>query len=158
MSLWGWKPEGSFGIWRYGAQWAKPFLVAAPWISILLLLLMFHMIGGTFTAAKGVLFDLPDSDMAEGEHAGIVALVMPMAHETLVFLDDARYLLGDDASRMSLGRHMSELVARADRKSVLVLADRRVSGGDLMKFAALARHAGVRRVLFAEKKTGGAVE
>ena len=36
-------------------------------------------------------------------------------------------------------------------KTLLVLADRRISGGDLMKFAAVARRNGVARILFAGK-------
>lgn len=41
---------------------------------------------------------------------------------------------------------------------MLVLADRRVPTGDVMRFADLARAGGVKRVLFAEKKQREAEE
>lgn len=152
MSTWGWSPEKSQGIWRHGAVWLKPVIAMSPWLTVVLLLLMLHLVGGTFTGARGVLFDLPSGSLPEGEATGLVALVMPTEHETLVFFDDARYLLGDGASSAALGDHLAECVRRSGDRTLLVLADRRVAGGELMKFAGIARHGGVEKVLFAEKR------
>lgn len=152
MSRWGWKPERSQGVWRYGAAWIKPIVSASPWLTIILLVLMFRMIGDAMTSARGVLFDLPDAGISEGEMTELVALVMPMPHETLVFFDDARYMLSDGASISALREHLSDRVGKVEHKALLVLADRRVAGGELMKFAAIAKESGVTRVLFAEKK------
>ena len=151
MSPWGWKPERTEGVWRYGAKWMQPFAAAVPWLTVILLLMMMVLVGGTFTSAKGVLFDLPEGTLADGEATGLVALVMPTAHETLVFFDDSRYLLGDAASVKTLREHFAESVRRSGDKTLLVLADRRVSGGELFKFAAIAKKGGVEKVLFAEK-------
>ena len=49
-------------------------------------------------------------------------------------------------------------MSRLDRKTLLVLADRRVATGEIMKIAALARRSGVESVLFAEKRAGKADE
>lgn len=152
MSPWGWSPERSQGIWRYGAVWLKPLVSAAPWLTVLILLVMLYLVGGTFTSAKGVLFDLPDGRLAEGEATGLVALVMPTDHETLVFFDDSRYLLGDDGSVASFREHLADSVRLTGDKTLLVLADRRVSGGDLMRFAGIAKAGGIDKVLFAEKQ------
>lgn len=154
MSSWKWEPERTQGIWRHGARWTRPFAAAVPWITIGLLLLQFQMVAGTFTREKGVLFDLPETALAEGETTDFVALVMPMPHETLVFFDDSRYVLGDSASVSALEEHLSTRIGRSGSKTMLVLADRRVAGGELMKFAAIARRGGVSRVLFAERKVG----
>lgn len=154
MSPWGWSPERTQGIWRYGAGWLRPFAAAVPWITVLLLMLMMHMVGGTFTSEKGVLFDLPEGSAADGEPTGLVALVMPMPRETLVFFDDARYTLGDGRSAASLAEHLGQRVGRLTNKTMLVLADRRVPMGELMKFASIARQGGVSKVLFAERKAG----
>ena len=116
---------------------------------------MMHYVGGTFTSAKGVLFDLPEAGLAEGEATELVALVMPMPHETLVFFDDSRYVLGDASSAAALREHLAERLGRTANRTMLVLADRRVSGGELMKFATIARRGGVSKVLFAERKAGG---
>lgn len=153
MSPWGWKPERTLGIWRHGALWTRPLVAAAPYLTILTLLVLFHFVGGRLTSEKGVLFDLPEGAMSDGEATEMVALVFPMPHETLVFFDDSRYVLGDDASARSLGENLSERVRRSVSKTLMVLADRRVTGGELMKLAELARASGAARVLFAEKSS-----
>ena len=155
MSPWGWKPERSLGIWRHGAAWLRPFAAAAPWLSVVLLVLLLHVVSGTLTAAEGTLFDLPSAaptDAVLGEAP--VALVMPVPRETLVFFDDTRYLLGEDASVRALGEQLATRFARASRKTLLVLADRRVAAGELMRLVALAKANGVERVLLSEKKSG----
>lgn len=154
MSPWGWKPQRTEGIWRYGVPAMRPFVIAAPWLTMLLLLLLFYLIGGTLTSARGALFELPDTGIAEGEATGLVALVMPVEHETLVFFDDARYLLGDESSADTLAAHLTDRMSKTARKTLLVLADRRVAGGDLMRVADLAKRAGASKILFAEKKAG----
>jgi biopolymer transport protein ExbD len=151
MSSWGWMPERTQGIWRHGALYLKPLAAAAPFVSVLLVMLQFHFTGGTFTSAKGVLFDLPASGVSEGEKADLVALMMVMPKETLVFFDDSRYVFSDDSSVRAFGEHLAERAGKTANKTLLVLADRRVAGGELMKFAAVARRHGVERVLFAEK-------
>ena len=103
------------------------------------------------TAAKGILFDLPEGGQTDGEPAELVALVMPLRHETVVFFDDARYLLGDAASVRSLSEQIAERVSRSTSKTLLVLVDRRVRSGDVMGLATIARQGGVQRLLFAEK-------
>ncbi len=153
MSPWGWTPERTLGIWRYGAVWMRPFAAAIPWLTVMLLLLMLYLVSGTFTAAKGTLFDMPSSGLSEGEATGLVALAMPRAHETLVFFDDSRYVLDDAASVRAFGEHLAERVARSESKTLLVLADRRIHGGDLMDIAAVAKNGGVAKVLFAQKRT-----
>ena len=152
MSPWGWQPERQLGLWRHGACWMRPFVAAAPFLTVLLLLLMMHFVAGTVTSAKGVLFDLPDASQDDSEPTGQVALVMPMAHDTLVFFDDSRYLLSDPASARSLAEHLAESIGRSEVKTLLVLADRRVAGGELMNLAAMARRGGAGKILFAEKK------
>lgn len=152
MNAWGWSRGRTQGIWRYGPVWMRPFLAAVPWITVGFCFLLLFLLGGTFTVAKGVLFDLPDSAaLAEGEATRMVALVLPQPHETLVFFDDARYRLGDVDSMRRLAEHFQERSAKLDRKTLLVLADRRVAGGELMKLASIARLNGISRILFAER-------
>lgn len=148
---WKWTPERTLGIWRHGAPWLRPIVAAAPYITVVLLLLMMHVAGSAMTAAKGVLFDLPDAGLADGAATRLVALMLPRDHDTLVFFDDSRYVLGDETSLRTLGENLSARAERTEDKTLLVLADRRISGGDLMKFAAVARRNGVARILFAGK-------
>ena len=148
---WNWTPERTLGIWRYGAAWLRPVAAAVPYVTVMLLLLMLHVAGGAMTSAKGVLFDLPAAGGADGETTKLVALLLPHDHETLVFFDDSRYVLGDETSLRALGENLSARTEKDDSKALLVLADRRVNCGDLMKFAEVARRNGVARMLFAGK-------
>ena len=153
MSPWGWRPARDEGIWRHGPSGFKPLVAAAPYLTMLVLLATLAVIGSTLTSARGVLFDLPKPGLADGEPTKLVAIVLPLRGETLVFFDDSRYVLGDAESSASFVRHLSERFSREERRTLLVLADRRVAGGELMSFAALARKGGASRILFAEKRT-----
>ena len=152
MSPWGWMPEHSDGIWRHGARWARPAVSASPYLMVLLLMLMLHFVGGTLTSAHGVLFDLPAAGLADGDKSSLAVLVMPIPHETVVFFDDSRYLLGDPTSVRVFEESLAGAVSRSDSKTLVVLADRRVAGGELMDLAAIAKRNGVNKVLFAEKR------
>ena len=156
-SQWGWTPARNLGIWRYGAGWMRPFAAAVPYLTVALLLLMMHMVGGTFTAYKGTLFDLPDGNFTEGDGSSMVALVMPAQRETMVIFDDVRYLLGDAASMRSFAENLAGDAGRRSEKNLLILADRRVSTGHLMEVVSAAKRSGVGKILLAGKR-GGAGE
>ena len=152
MSQWGWAPARNLGIWRYGAGWSRPIAAAIPGLTVCLLLIMMHMVGGTMTSFRGVLFDLPDGAQPDGEVSELVALVMPVQHETMIVFDDARYLLGDAASMRSFGEDLSDSFERSAGKSLLIMADRRVSTGHLMEIVSAAKRSGVGKVLLAGKQ------
>jgi len=151
-SGWGWRRvrgrnRGGWTFLSYGS-----FGVAVPWITLLLLVLLLRSVAGTLTAAEGVLFDLPESGLSEGEPTKLVAMALAMPTGTLVFFDDARYVLGDGVSAVSLGDHLGERIRESGQTTLLVLADRNVPSGDLMNLTALARMSGVKRVLVANKR------
>ena len=156
MSQWGWTPARNLGIWRYGAGWSRPIAAAIPYLTVCLLLIMMHMVGGTMTSCRGVLFDLPDGAQPDGEASELVALVMPVQHETMIVFDDARYLLGDAASLRSFVEDLSGSAERRAGKSLLILADRRVSTGHLMEVVSVAKRSGVGKVLLAGKREDNA--
>ena len=155
---WGWRPAQAEGIWRHGARWTKPLFAAAPWITLVLLLVMFGFLGDRLTAAPGVVFDLPEPVGRQTAAPDMTMLVLPSANMgedggTLAFFDDARYVLGDPQSvallREQLLAHVQDGSARA---TLLVLADRRVSAGELMRLVGIARESGVRHVQIAERR------
>ena len=152
MISWGWRPGRTEGIWRHGLPAMRPLVAAAPWLTVMLLLVMFHLLDGELVAAKGVLFDLPDSGVAEGEASGLVALVLPMHHETLVFFDDARYSLSDAASVATLKDRLGTCAGAEPSGTFLLLADRRVPTGDVMRLVGIARESGLVRVQIAERR------
>jgi len=150
-SAWGWMPELPEGMWCHVPAWLRPFFAAVPWITAGTLLLMMHMVGGTLTKAEGVLFDLPSTDLSDGEATPLVALVLPLQSETCVFFDDARYSLDDAASASAFGEHLAERASKVDSRAMLVLADRRVTCEEISKVASAARASGLERILFANK-------
>ena len=156
---WRWRREGAHGGWT--ARWASFLEVSAeasPWICLGLAILMLHMLGGTMTAERGFLFDLPSAKADDGDGTSLVALVAAMPGGTLVFFDDSRYSMGDAQSVDLFASHLCERVAASPGKTLLVLADKRVPAGDLMDIAAVARKSDVKRVLFAAKRPGGRSE
>ena len=155
MSDWGWRPERNLGVWRYGSGWLRPVMAATPYLTVGLLLLMLYFVGGTLTSARGVLFELPAGDFPDGEKTDFVALVMPVRHETAVFFDDSRYLLGDAESVRRMGESFAAAAGRRVDASLLVLADRRVTVDRLLEVVAAAKKSGVRRILVAGKHDGG---
>ena len=155
MSPWGWSPGRSLGIWRHGAVWLKPACAAVPFLTVGLLLVHLRFVSGVLSVSEGTLFDLPDAAPTDAvSDESPVALMMSMPRETLVFFDDTRYLMGEDASMRALGEQLSNRFSRREEKTLLVLADRRVACGEMMRLAALAKANGVARILFADKRTG----
>lgn len=150
-STWGWQPGRTEGIWRYGPLWLKPFAAAVPYLTVIILLVMFWLVSGSYSLTGGLLFDLPESGVAEAEASELVALVMPVKQDTLVFFDDSRYSMDDDFSRAAFGTHLAERLARVESKTLTVLADRRVTGGEIARIASLARVSGALRVFFATR-------
>ncbi|MBR6732823.1 MAG: hypothetical protein IKL96_00330 [Kiritimatiellae bacterium] len=155
---WKWRPERTEGIWRHGCAWAKPFTAAAPWISLALLMATFALADGRLTSSPGTVFGLPAPAAREGTEPGLAAIMMPVAREgaagreTMVFFDDARYSLDDDASREALRERIGARAAADATGTMLVLADARVPAGDMILFAGLAREAGVVYVEIAERR------
>jgi len=147
---WGWRRARRSGRSGMAFSFAS-FVAAVPWVTLLLLLVLLHAVGGTLTSSEGILFDLPESGLTEGEKTDLVALALVMPNGTFVFFDDARYVLDDGASTISLGEHIGERVRQSGQTTLLVLADRAVGAGELMMLAAQARMNGVKRVLFANK-------
>jgi len=154
---WGWRPRRNEGIWKYGPGWSKPLVAAAPWITVCLLVLMFYVVSGHFVSRPGTVFDLPSGKVTADLHPEHVALMISVpretagGNETLVYFDDARYVLSDEASVRLLTARLSELVGPSPRRELLLMCDRRVSHGDVMKFTDVARRAGVAMVQVAER-------
>jgi len=157
VSDWGWSRDRANGG-SVRATWLRGFAAIVPFLTVGLLLQMLNVVGGTMTTAEGVLFDLPEAAVGDEAVTDAVALLIPVRHETHVFFDDSRYVIGSAASMRSLDERLSERFSRSGNRTLLVLADRRVSCGDLMEFASRVRKNGVQRVFFAKKSVQEAVD
>lgn len=157
-SSWNWITPRPAGLSKYGPRWLKPMAVAIPWITVLILFLMLYIVSGTMTSVKGVIFELPEGDQLDGSASPLVALVVPSAHDTLVFFDEARYSLSDRESVAALGEHLASRTAKVEDRTLVVMADRRVQGGEIARLASVARTGGIKRLLLASKQKENADE
>jgi len=155
QSHWGWRPRQSEGIWRHGCAWTKPLFAAVPWVTLAILLALFAFIGDRLPQVPGLVCDLPARVAGQAEATGLAALVLPAAGaggETLVFFDDARYSLSDRMSVDVLRDRLSVRAGAEPSRTFLLLADRRVPAGDIMRLVDLARGSGLTRVQIAERR------
>ena len=155
---WNWRRNAWEGIWKYGPKWMRYLSVASPWISLALAVSMFAIVSGRYASSQGVVFDLPEGSVVEGSPASMLAIMLPVqrdadgGEETILFFDDARYLPSDPSSLDTFREALSARAERDKRGTLLLMADRRVAGGEIMRIMELARESGVKHVMIAEKR------
>ncbi|MDD4101129.1 MAG: hypothetical protein PHU80_00675 [Kiritimatiellae bacterium] len=144
-------------VYRFGGQWARTLLASAPWINALILVCLLLFVHGRLVIAPGMMFDLPRAPLREGGRDGLTALMisvsrdMPGGDETLVFLDDDRFNLGDDSQVVLLAERIKGRISQSAARELLLMADKRVPHGDVVLFVNVAREAGAQRVNVSEK-------
>lgn len=136
----------------------KNLSIISAWLSVIILSFMMWMLAGKFSRAEGLLFDLPSYGDKDGIVTDLVAIVFPSERDTLVFFDDSRYSLLDDVSLDRFRVHLSEIVGKSARPSLLVLTDKRVTADELMRLASTARRSGIEKLLMAERRIEKTVE
>ncbi|MDR2850219.1 MAG: hypothetical protein LBW77_06740 [Verrucomicrobiota bacterium] len=144
-------------VYRFGGVWAQALLVAVPWVNALILIVVLLAVHGQLAITPGVVFDLPRAPLREGSRPGLTALMVvvardaPGGEETLIFFDDDRYSAQDEDQVALLSDRLKSRMALGRTRELLLLADRRVPHGDVIRFVNVAREAGVLRVGVAEK-------
>lgn len=138
--------------------WFKGLVLMAPWLTLVLILAMFSFLYSSLAPAPAVSLDLPDTSMSDSSNPGLVALLLPggangtQPEGSLVFFDDARYVLSDPASGEGLARRLGERSFETRCGTLTLLCDRRVPAGDLMRVMELARQVRISHVQVAEKR------
>jgi len=148
---WGkWRSETLRNRFTRGGWGGRALFAAAPWLNLVLLVVLLRDVGDRILLRPGVVFDLPLAPFREGMHYGLTAVMIPVARtnglETLVFFDDEPFDLGVTARQEQLAARIRNRVALEPRREILLLADRRIPHGDVMTVVNLAREAGVSRV------------
>lgn len=134
--------------------WFRYLVQIAPWLTLVLVMVMMSLLYGTLAPAPAVSMELPVSDIADTAQTGLVALLMPggaQSEGTLVFFDDARYVLSDPASVEEFSNRLDERVSETRCGTLTLLSDRRVPSGDLMRVMSIAKGARIVNVQLAEK-------
>ena len=140
------------------AAWFRYLSQAAPWLTVLLIAALFAILQGALSPVPSLLFDLPDAGAADSAQPGLVALLIPGDIEgaetegTLIYFDDARYILSDQASIDEFSNRLGERSVEMKCAVLTLLSDRRVPAGDLMKVMAIAKARRLLHVQLAEKR------
>lgn len=135
--------------------WMAPLAAAAPWLTVAILFASMVLVSGALVREEGTLFSLPQSSLRDTADVSAAAVAMYSPRGTLLFFDDTRYVLSDDAQT---GIFVSQLAARMETSpaaTLLVMADERIPGGDLMRIAALAKKGKAGKILFASRSGTG---
>jgi biopolymer transport protein ExbD len=144
-------------VYRFGGALTQAVLAAVPWLDAIIVVVLLLAVNQRIVISPGVIFDLPKGAFSEGAHAGLTALMISVARdspggeETLVFFDDDRYSIQDVDQMSVLAERVRNRASLGARSELLLLADKRVPHGDVMRFVNLARESGVQRVNVAEK-------
>ena len=138
--------------------WFRYLSQMAPWLTILLIAVLFVFLQGSLAPVPSLLFDLPEAGAADSAQPGLVALLIPGDIEgaesdaTLVYFDDARYVMSDRVSLEEFTNRLGEKVVETKCAVLTLLSDRRVPAGDIMKIMSLAKAARLHHVQLAEKR------
>jgi len=132
-----------------------PLAAIAPWISVALAFASVVLVSNSLVRESGTLFSLPAAGPRDMADVSAAALAMPSERGTLVFFDDTRFMLEDPSQAAKLESQIGERLENAAAKTLLVLADRRVPGGDLMRLSEIAGRGGASKILFAGRDGDG---
>jgi biopolymer transport protein ExbD len=138
--------------------WFRYLSQIAPWLTVILLTVLFVFLQGALAPVPSLLFDLPEAGAADSARSGLVALLIPgdiegaEADGTLLYFDDARYVMSDTVSLDEFSSRLGERAIETKCGVLTLLADRRVSAGDVMKVMSLAKSARLLHVQLAEKR------
>ena len=138
--------------------WFRYLAQTAPWLTLVLLIVMFVFLQDVMAPLPAVGFELPAPGVADSAQPGLVALLLPgdiegaQTEGTLVFFDDARYVLSDSAGVEEFAGRLEDRAMEMNCDTLTLLADRRVPTGDVMQVMAIARSRRLAHVQLAEKR------
>lgn len=159
-----WSETGLRRKLRFRSKIGAFFLQVVPWINVAVIAALFITISRMLTISPSVNFELPAAPFSEGAESGATLVMIrgnalyggpsgntDMAeNNTLAFFEDIRYRIGSDDER-KLAEHISFYVRKFNGTQILLLADKNVLHGDVMKVVNIVRNAGIKRVNVAVK-------
>ncbi len=142
---------------RFGNRWFQSFSGGIPWIDAIIIIVLLMAVNNRLTIVPGMVFDLPAAPLRGGTHGALKAVMVPVVQdlssgsETLVFFDDERFSMNDEELLVRLSAKVRNRVQASSNRDLLLLADKKIPHGDVIRFVNIVREAGVRRVNVAEK-------
>ena len=142
---------------RFGNRWFQSFSGGIPWIDSIIIVVLLLAVNHRLTIVPGIVFDLPSAPLRGGTHNALIAVMVPVGQdvsrgrETLIFFDDERFSMNDEELLLRLSEKVRNRIQASSNHDLLLLADKNVPHGDVIRFVNIVREAGVRRVNVGEK-------
>jgi biopolymer transport protein ExbD len=128
-------------------------LMVAPWLNLILLLLLFGLIERRLILHPAINIQLPRITFTDGIQSSMIMVLLarptptPNVYQEIVFFDSKRYLVKDKTEMQRLQEslaHASKI--HREPPPLLILADERVSHGTIMRLCEMAREVGITTV------------
>lgn len=142
---------------RFGRSWFQNITSGIPWIDAVIIIMLLLVVNNRLTIVPGMIFELPSAPLRGGTHSGLTAVMIPVVQdvsagsETLIFFDDERFSMKDEDLSERLTSKVRERIQASSSHDLLLLADKKIPHGDVIRFVNIVREAGVNRVNVGEK-------
>jgi len=129
----------------------------APWVNIILLLFLFHLVGSRMVLQPGVVVSLPEAPFTDGTRPGLMAVILPVGSERagsgeeMIFFDDERFRVSDAGQMDRLKLAFSRAARSRPGASLILQADQRIRHGTVVLVMNMALEVGISRINIAER-------
>ncbi|MGQ9662737.1 MAG: ExbD/TolR family protein [Kiritimatiellia bacterium] len=147
-----WSPDRLRRKYFLRGRFSQGFVSAAPWINVILLLIMFLALENRVVLQPGVVVDLPGAAFVDGTQPGLVAVILHVSGTAdkppreMVFFEDERFFTDTAEQMENLRRALEKQLRDKPDAPLVILADRRVPHGTVVEIVNLAREVGLRFV------------
>lgn len=121
----------------------RGLLEVAPWVDVVLLIVLFFIVNSAFVIRPGITMELPASPMMDG--ARYDAMVVTVTQDNMVFFNDEKTSLD------GLGPKLEEAARKRPDAALVIEADARVQNRTLVNIYNMAAAAGLRQVTLATR-------
>ncbi len=142
---------------RFDKKWFFNFR-NIHWIDALVITVLLLFVNSRMTITPGMVFDLPEAPLRGGAHiTALTAVMIPVVRdvssgsETLVFFDDERFSMIDENWEQRLTAKVRDRIQASSKRDMLLLADKNIPHGDVIRLVNVVKEAGVHRVNVGEK-------
>ncbi|MDA3925449.1 MAG: biopolymer transporter ExbD [Kiritimatiellae bacterium] len=142
---------------RFGNRRYQNFSGGIPWIDAIIIIVLLLAVNNRLTIVPGMVFELPSAPLRGGTHDTLTAVMVPVVEdirrgsETLVFFDDERFSMNDEELLRHLSDKVRNRIQASSNHDLVLLADKNIPHGDVIRFVNIVREAGIRRVNVGEK-------
>lgn len=144
-----WSVEGLRTRFKPRSRVSGLFLQVVPWIDIVLVAALAYFACNRTTIQHGKTFELPKATTREGLLENAIPVIMLLTADggdTLVFVGDDRLELDDAGFPFKLKERIRDRMHLTNVHDMLLMADRRIPHGDVIRLVNLARESGISRV------------